>query len=176
MILRKINAILSLLTTALLMNHAIFHAVWMLSMGTITKNANNMSLILFILMILHAIISIVLAFLGHKGAEKRKCNDYPDMNRTTYIQRASGVLLIFLTVLHIAGTTGILQPPKLVHSILPPTFFAISLIHAAISTSKAFITLGIGNKVFVKTADIMMKLICTITLIAAVAGFYLYLV
>ena len=98
MILRKLNAWLSLVTTILFLDHAIFHAIWMLSRGSVVKNVNCVSLVMFMLMIIHAFISILLAFLGHKGAEKRKCNGYPNMNRATYIQRASGMLLIIFTL------------------------------------------------------------------------------
>ena len=176
MMLRKINAWLSLVITTMLLDHAIFNAVWMLSKGGIEKTANSIPWILFRLMMLHAIISIALAILGHKGAEKRKCKSYSNMNISTNIQRMSGVSLILLTVLHIAGTIGLLQPPKIIHAILPPLFFTIALMHTAVSTSKAFITLGIGNAKLVKIADIAIKVICVITLFADVIGFYLYLV
>ena len=176
MILRKINAWLSLFTTFMFMDHAIFHAAWMLSRGSIVKSADNMPWILFAMMMVHAVISIVLAVLGHKGEEKRECKSYSNMNIPTNIQRASGVSLIVLTILHVAGTVGILQPPRIIHAILPPIFFAVALMHAAVSTSKAFITLGIGSARFIKIADIVMKALCALTLIADVAGFYLYLV
>lgn len=175
MILRKINAILSLITTAMLMNHAIFNAVWMLSRGGIAHTANSMPWILFALMMIHAVISIVLAVLGHKGAEKRECNGYANLNTSTYIQRASGVSLILLTVLHIAGTAGFLQLPPIVHAILTPLFFAIVLMHTAISTGKAFITLGIGNAKLFKTIDVAIKLVCIAIWLADVIGFYLFL-
>lgn len=174
MILREINAWLSLVTTMLFLDHAIFHAVWMLSRGSIEKNAGNISLLLLILMILHAIFSIILAISGHKGAKKIKCKCYSNMNKLTYIQRISGVALIPLTALHVLGTVDVLQPPQIVHWILPPLFFAICLMHVAISTSKAFITLGIGNAKFIKITDIAIKLICFATLIADVVGFYIY--
>ena len=176
MILRKINAWLSLLTTLLFLDHAIFHAVWMLSMGTVEKSADSMPRILFVVMMLHAIISIVLAFLGHKGADKIKCKGYSNLNKITYIQRFSGVVLIPLTVLHVLGTVGVMNPPQIVHAILPPVFFTICLMHVAISTNKAFVTLGFGNAKFIKIADIVMKFICGATLIADITGFYLYLV
>ena len=176
MILRKINAVVSLLVTTMLLDHAIFHGAWMLSKGTVPKSANSMPWILFILMLLHAVISIVLAFLGHKGAQKGKFNGYGNLNIATYIQRASGVLLIVLTILHIAGTAGPLNPPKVVHAILPPAFFAIALMHTAISGSKAFITLGIGNARVIEFVDTAIKTICLVTWIVDVVGFYLYLV
>lgn len=176
MILRKINAWLSLLTTVLLFDHAIFNAVWMLSRGSVEKNVNIMPRILFLLMMLHAIISIVLAILGHRGAKKCKVKSYPKMNKPTFIQRVSGVVLIFFTILHISETAGGMHPPKIIHLVLPPLFFTIALLHVAVSGSKAFITLGIGNAKFIRLVDIIIKLVCGVTLVADVIGFYLYLV
>lgn len=176
MLLRKINAWVSLFTTVLLLDHAIFHAVWMLSGGSIPKNANIMPRILFGLMMVHAIISIVLAILGHKGAEKCKTKSYPKMNKATIIQRAGGVLLIPFTILHIAETAGGMHPPKIVHAIFPPLFFTIALMHVAVSGSKAFITLGIGNAKLIKLIDMVIKVVCGVTLVADIIGFYLYLV
>ena len=173
MVLRKINAGFSLLSTILLLDHAIFHAAWMLSGCTIPKTA-TVSRVLLGVMMIHAVISILLAFLGHKGAEKRPCNSYPKLNMATNIQRASGLSLILLSALHILGATGIMQPPQLVHAIVPPLFFTIALAHAAISTGKAFITLGIGSAKFVKILDIGMRVVCVATLIADIVGFYLY--
>lgn len=175
MLLRKINAVLSLLCTLFLLDHAIFHAAWMMSKGTIEKSASSLPRILFTLMMVHAIISIVLAFRGHKGAEKRKCKAYPQMNVATIIQRASGVVLILLAVQHVLGVSGAWPVPPIVHMILPPLFFTVALMHAAISGVKALITLGIGNAKFIKTADIVVKVLCVITIIADIVGFYIYL-
>lgn len=175
MILRKTNAVLGLVATFLLLVHAISHGVWMLARVSLFKVPACMPWVLFGVMMLHAILSIVMAFLGHKGAEKRKCNGYANLNRPTNIQRMGGMLLIPLTVLHIAGTVSVLQPPPPVHAILPPLFFAITLIHVAISTGKSFITLGVGNAKTIKVIDGAMKLICAITLIVDVVGFCFYL-
>ena len=176
MILRKVNAGISLIITVLLLQHAIINAAWMLSMGSFTKFAQFASNILFVLMMVHAAISIALAIRGHKGAEKRKCNEYPKLNIVTNIQRFSGIILLPLTVLHVLGTVGVIQPPQAVHAILPPLFFTVALMHTAVSTSKAFITLGIGNVKTVKVIDITIKVVCALTLIADIVGFYLYLV
>ena len=170
MILRKINAILALTSTLLLMDHAVFHAVWMLSRGAITKTESPLSFILCGFIAAHAVISILLAFLGHKGAENRKCNSYAKLNASTMIQRISGILLIVFTALHV----GPLRPPKALLMVLQSLFFAIALLHVAVSTEKAFITLGIGNAKTIKTIGIIVKLVCAVTFIAAVVGFYLY--
>ena len=145
----------------------------MLSRGGIEQNASKLPRLMFIMMMVHAIISIILGFLGHKGAEKRKCNGSSSMNAPTYFQRVSGILLIIFTVLHILGASGVMQPPQMVHVIVPPLFFTLSLAHVAVSASKALITLGIGNVKFVKAADVAVKLICCATLIVDLIGFYL---
>jgi hypothetical protein len=45
--------------------------------------------------------------------------------------------------------------------------------HTAISFSKAFITLGIGNAKFIKVVDIVMTILCILIFIASVVGLYL---
>lgn len=174
MLLRKINAIISLLTTFFLLDHAIFTSVWMLSKGNVEQSAPIAPWILAGLMAVHAFISIDLAISAHMEGGKGKYKSYPKMNRATIFQRVSGILLIIFTALHIAGASGAMQPPQIVHTILPPLFFAIALAHTAVSTDKAFITLGIGNARFVKAVGVIMKVICAATLVAAVIGFYLY--
>ncbi len=169
---RKINAVLSLITTVLLLCHAIFYSVWMLFRAGFAKMSAYPSQILVVLMMVHAIISIVLAILGHKGAEKRKCKEYPKMNKQTYVQRFSGILLILLIGVHIAGALNHFQP-KILHAILHPLFFMIALSHIAVSGSKAFITLGIGNAKAIKIIDVAIKIICVLTIIASIVGFYL---
>ena len=172
--LRKVNAVISLISTILLLVHAIFYSVWMLLRAGIAKMSAYPSQILVVLMLTHAIISIVLAVLGHKGAEKRKCNDYPKMNKQTYVQRITGILLILFIGLHIAGALNHFQP-QILHAIVHPLFFIIALAHVAVSTNKAFITLGIGNAKCIKMIDIVIKIICVFTIIACIIGFYLCL-
>ena len=171
---RKINAVVSLLASVLILDHAIFLAAWMLSLGNIPKNENYMPWVLTCVVAIHALTSIGLAFYSRKGCQKHRSKAYPKMNIPTIIQRISGVLMIIFTWLHIAGTIGIMTPPQVVHAIVPPLFFLLVMAHVAVSVSKAFITLGIGNAKFVKAVDIVIKVICAATLIAALTGFYLY--
>lgn len=175
MILRKINAVISLITTVLFMDHAIFNAVWMLSRGSVEKSADFMPWVLVGFMALHAIISIELAMTAHQVVEKKDVASYPKKNVATVVQRISGMLLIVLTALHIAGTAGPLQPPQFIHAVLPVLFYIVAFAHVAISTSKALITLGVGNAKVIKAFDIIVKVICALTLVADIVGFYLYL-
>ena len=172
--LRKINAGLSLLTTILFLGHAMFLSVWMLSRCMIAKTVGILPWVLAGVFVIHALLSIFLGILGHKGAEKRKCNTYPKMNIQTCVQRMTGILMILLLGLHIAGAANHFQP-KMLHAILHPMFFAAALGHVSVSASKALITLGIGNAKTVRVVDIAVKVLCVSTFIAAVIGFYLCL-
>ena len=174
MLLRKINAGLSLLATVLILVHAIFLSAWMLSEGAIPKSSNIVPWVLAGVVLLHALISIDLAVSAHTDNANRKGKTYVKLNRTTIFQRLSGVLMMLFIALHIAGATGYMHPPKVIHAIVPAIFYTIVLAHAAVSTGKALITLGIGNAKFIKIADIVIKVICAATLIAALTGFYLY--
>ena len=175
MLQRKMNAGIGLLVTLLLFVHAISISVWTLSGGSIENVPTFIPWALTGLTLLHVFISIDMAISALMNAEKRPCKQYPKMNVSTWVQRISGVLMVIFTGLHIAGAMGYMKPPKVIHGIVPPLFFAIVLVHIAVSTSKALITLGIGNAKLVKAVDVAVKVLCGVTLIADVVGFYLYL-
>lgn len=174
MSLRKINAVLSLITSFLFLSHAMFLSVWMLSRCSIQKSADNMPRLLSMVVAIHAGISIFLLIRGSKWAEKRKYKAYLQMNIPTYVQRITGILILLLVGLHIAGAKNHFQP-KMLHAILHPLFFATALTHISVSVSMAMITLGIGNAQTVKIVDIILKVLCAATFAAAVIGFYLCL-
>ena len=172
--LRKTNAVVSLISTFYILCHAISLAAWMLSRGNIQKAPRLMAWVLTAVVVLHAVLSMIIMVTSHKGNKGHKGKQYPKLNVPTIVQRISGILLILFSWLHIAGTIGIMTPPLIVHAIVPPLFFALVMAHVAISTSKALITLGIGNAKFIKSADIIMKMACVATWIADVIGFYLH--
>ena len=172
--LRKINAGISLLCTVLLLYHAIFLGVWMLSKGAAAMPLKQAARALMGLMVLHGFISIFQGVSAHSETETNPGRQYPKLNRATMIQRISGILLFVFAALHVAGTVGLMQPPQVVHAILPPLFFTIALLHTAVSSSKALITLGIGSAKAIKVADRVIKVLCVVTLIADITGFYLF--
>lgn len=129
---------------------------------------------LLVTMAVHALISIFLTIRCSGGTGKPKGKSYPAMNVPTNIQRLSGGLMIVLLGLHITGVKTHFQP-KIVHAIIQPLFFALSFAHISVSTSKAMITLGIGNTKVIKTVNVVMRIICGATLIAGVVGFYICL-
>ena len=130
-----------------------------------------MPIALMVTTALHAVLSILLVIFGRKGAEKRKCKSYPKMNSSNIMQRVTGIGMLLLLGLHIAGAANHFQP-KILHTIMHPLFFGVCSMHIAVSVSKAMITLGIGNAKTVKIVDIIIKILCAVIWIASVIGFY----
>ena len=171
--LRKINAPVSLIVLILFFDHAIFYSIWMLSRCSIEKSISAAPIVLTILALFHAFLSLAMAVLAHKGEEKPKqpYKSYTKLNIKATIQRWSGIAILVLVGLHIAGAGNHFHP-KLIHTFIYPVFFAVTLLHVAVSSSKAFITLGVGNAKFVKILDRLMYVICTLIFIAGCIGFY----
>ena len=173
MLKRKINAAVSLLTTAMLLTHAIVFSIFMLTRCRVADILWIMSWVLLGVMLIHALISIDIAISAHAETGERKGKSYPKMNVPTVVQRASGMLMLPAIILHVLDATGVIVPPQMVQAVVHPLFFAAALAHTAISTSKALITLGIGNAKLIKIVNVVMRVICGATLIAAVIGIYL---
>ena len=172
--LRKANAIISLIITVLLLDHGIYNSIWMLSRCTISRPVEISPWVLVGLMMLHAALSIVMAIIGHKGLKKVPMKTYPKLNFPTILQRATGIAMLVLLAVHIAGAANYFQP-KYLHAVLHPLFFAVVLTHTSVSVSKALITLGIGSTKVLKSIDIILLIICGATLIASCIGFLLCL-
>ena len=103
MLLRKINAAFSLIVSFLVLDHAIFLSVWMLSGGGIEKTMNYMPWIMTGLTVIHALISIELGVSAHRGLPKQKVNSYSKLNAPTIIQRMSGILMLVFTAVSTIG-------------------------------------------------------------------------
>ena len=169
---RKVNAVISLICSFLILLHGCYDAIWMALRGKITTLPNPIARSLVIFVVVHAILSIVTAILGSGGKDKSNSKEYKKENIKTIIQRIFGVLIVLLLVLHIMGMQNHLEP-KILHSIVHPIFFLVVYGHTAISFSKALITLGIGNAKFIKVVDIVMTILCILIFIASVVGLYL---
>ena len=174
MVLRKINAGLSLITTVLLMGHTTVLSVWMLSRCSIEKHANAPAYELTGLMILHAVISVLLMVRTYRGVGKKTSKGYPQLNPATIVQRVTSVLMLLLIGVHLTGAANHYQP-KMLYAVMYPLFFAAALAHVSVSTSKALITLGIGNAKALKIVDVVVRILCIAAFVASVIGFYLCL-
>ena len=174
MLLRKINAWISLATAVLLVGHAMLGAIEQLSRHRIPVPAPWMSSVLMGLMITHAMLSIMMVLSHLEEAGERRYRTYPNQNSATYAQRLTGVLMILLFALHYLGASNGLQS-RILHAILHPLFYAVVFAHTGISTNKALITLGFGNAKAIRVIGVVVRVICVTTLIVGVSGLYVEL-
>lgn len=144
---KKINAVLALLTLAALIGHAgtMGVSLWTgwydyalckaLARGTVT------------LMTAHALLSIAVFFFCHDGAQTQ----YGGANRGTIIQRGSAIALLVLIHIHTRAyahmATGVpLSVGQTVFfSAAELLYFAAIWSHVAVSVSRAAVTLGIAR-------------------------------
>lgn len=171
---RKINAVFGLLTTVLLLIHAICLSVRMLSRYRIDMPDSPLPWVLTALMTVHMVLCIILWISSQKDANGTKHKEYFKLNAETYVQRITGLLIILLIVLHVLGAANHFQP-KMLHAILHPLFFAAALAHVSVSFSRAFISLGIGNAKAIRIIDVSTKALCCVIFAAGVIGFNLCL-
>lgn len=171
---RKINAVCALITTVLLLDHATFFSIWMLSRCSIAKSGDVFPWVLVTVMAVHVILSIILVISTRKDAKNKKHKEYYKLNIETYVQRITGFLIILLIGLHIAGAANYYQP-KMLHAVLHPLFFAAALAHVSVSAGRALITLGIGNARAIRIINVAIKALCCAIFVAGVIGFYICL-
>ena len=169
---RKVNAVISLICTVLILVHGTYDALWMMLRGKISTLPKPMAFVLMGLVILHTILSIVTAILGSGGKPNKKEKMYKKENIKTLIQRIFGILMVVMLTPHIIGMGNHLAPKGL-HSVIHPIFFLAVYGHTAISCSKAFITLGIGNAKLIKVIDRIASILCVLIFVASIVGLYL---
>lgn len=169
-ILRKINAVVSLICILLILIHGSYDALWMFLRGKIDTISFPLPWILMGVVIIHAVLSILTAILATRG-NKKEGKMYKKDNIKTLLQRMLGMIMIVVLVFHIVGMGNHLNP-KIFHSIIHPIFFMVVYVHSAISFSKAFITLGIGNIKFIKIVDIVSYIIFGVLFICSLIGLF----
>ena len=91
---RKVNAIISLVCTFLILVHGIYDAAWMSLRGLINTLPKPMPYVLMGLVIVHTVLSIVTAILGSGGKNNENEKMYKKENIKTIIQRVFGILIV----------------------------------------------------------------------------------
>lgn len=170
-IFKKINAITSLVSTLLIIVHGGYDAFWMFFRDKIPTLPKVISILLIISVLIHIVLSIIIVISGIKNNKGKKEKIYKKQNIRTILQRIFAVVTMLLIPLHSIGMSNRLSP-KLLHAIVHPIFFIAVYGHVAVSTSKAFITLGIGNTKFIKVIDIVMSIILLFIFLASLNGLY----
>lgn len=141
--LKKINAVLGLLTFALFFTHGIYQDVSYIVFYYNPILTKVLAYALAAAFTLHAVLSMVIVFRKNDTVKI----DYKKRNIKTLIQRDTGMLSILLLPFH-AGGIGLMgktygTPAFYVIEFLSFMFIGVISTHLAISFSKALITLGL---------------------------------
>jgi len=146
MVIKKINAVLSLITVLFLALHAGYVSYAYLTMYYNPFLTNLFAGLIMIPASLHGILGMIIVFLSSEGT---RADLYPKFNKLTVIQRVSAALIFPMLFIHVntfifftkaaeAGKPGLFIP-IIISEIL---IFGTVIIHAAVSFPKALITMG----------------------------------
>ena len=171
--LKKINAVLALLTIAAMLLHIGYTVFAYLTFYYNPSLKQWMSVPFMVLTCLHAVCGMAAVFLQADGT---RLDLYPKQNAGTVIQRLSATLIFPLLFLHL-NTYDLLYScieggRRLCFGLLllsQPLFYGIALAHTAVSLTRALITLGwMTSMEKKKRLDRIVYVVCIIAFAASV--------
>ncbi len=172
MTLKKANALLTLLSIFFLTAHLGTCIYSYLAFVYMPVLIHIFAGIAALCIMAHAVISVFILFTQADGFRPDK---YPRLNKKTNIQRISGILILLLLFMHFrsfhvledlraAGETSSVRLVIFVQAV----FFAVVILHVAVSFSKALISLGIiTTEQSKKRVDNVVYIISAMALIIA---------
>ena len=177
--LKKINAVLAILSTVALFVHIAYTDFAYLTMYYNPFLKLLTSLPFMILTCLHAVCGMTSVFLQADGT---RLDLYPEQNKKTIVQRVSAALIFPLLLLHIntfdmlkscAGSGNMLCFALLIIS--QPVFYGVVLAHTSVSFSRSLITLGLlasreRQKKLDKIVVIVSAVFFAVTVFAVIKG------
>ena len=172
MTLKKCNALLSLLSCLLLLLHIGYSVYAYLTFYYNPFLTKLFSIPMVAAVCLHAILGMCAVFLLGDGTAPAL---YPRQNRSTIVQRVSAALFFPLLLLHIRTFTLLQtcaqQEQWFFFALLIAVqvfFYADAIAHAAVSLTRAFITLGwLSSRETQKTLD---RIICVLGVLVFLAA------
>ena len=153
--LKKVNAVLALITILIFLDHSVYQTVSYVFLLERNKSTYIVGGFLAIFFIAHAVISMIIVF-GRNDTVKI---EYTKQNVKTVLQRDLGLLSFLLVWLHMVVAKFM---PNIVLAILQVIFFCVLFVHIAVSFSKSLVTLGVVqdmNKL--KIIDRVTAIVCT---------------
>lgn len=129
------------------------------------------------LLLVHILLSIIIFFFAHDGSDLK----YARLNIGTILQRATAIIMMIFIHFHMKAYAHVVTGQVLscgmtaFRMITEFLFFAAALAHIAVSTGKAFITLGLArSEKAIQTINKVSYSICTILLLASALGMLLF--
>jgi len=144
--LKKTNAVLGLLLSAVCLTHVVAEVGNGITHGALQSQNQIIARICGTIAILHVLISCYMLFISHEG---KHMNQYPRENASTLLQRISGILMIIFLAFHVgvfnalAGHEGRDAGFFILRTATAVLFYGTVFLHISLSFSRALITLGI---------------------------------
>ena len=167
---KKVNAVLGLAVTTLLVIHIIYEIYAYLTFYYNPVLTKIIAYSILVTGVIHILISCYILFVSH---DRGKGIRYPGLNIRTLLQRISACAIAVLLILHMntfmlltntSKSSRVLFTAVLAIQIL---FYAFSLLHAGLSFVNALITLGlVSSEKIRKRTDTAVWIFCA-TLFAA---------
>lgn len=167
---RKLNTIIVLLIMLLFIDHITFGSLHFL--GTKFGITAPFAMTMFVLVLIHAIISIIITIKAEVVGFKTKAR-YNKENRQFWQRRASGIAILVLASMHVFlmqkgenGIPKIARMPKVFNLLLPLLLLSVG-IHISQNIRPLLISLGIKNRE--KKEKIIKLLIILFTILVIIA-------
>ena len=168
---RKLNTIIVLIIMILIIDHIIFGSMHFL--GTGASVIKPLAMIMFLLVLIHAVISMIITIRAEKVGFKTKAR-YNKENRQFWLRRASGMAIVILAFIHAysmvkneKGIPNITRMPKALRFSTPLLILSVG-IHLLGNIRPLLISLGIRK--LDRYEKIIKVLVILITLFAMVAN------
>ena len=171
-VIKKINAVLSLLTVSALFIHIGYTVFSYLTFFYNPTLKIITALPFMILTCVHAVLGMCSVFLLNDGT---RLDIYGKQNVRTMIQRISAALIFPLLFIHLK-TFALLKTSSesgrwflfVLVIVVQVLFFAVVLLHTSVSFSKALITLGfLKNTKTLRGVDKAVFIVCALTFLVA---------
>lgn len=171
--LKKINALLGLLTAASLTGHAGTMGVSLWTGWYNFSLCKSLAKSTVLFMFLHAVVSIGILFFHHDGGQMK----YGRLNRSTALQRDTAIAILVLIHVHTKAyahmTTGAVLSTgqTAMFCVTELLYFAAVMTHTAVSLSKAAVTLGlVRSGEAVKRIDRVVWTLCGLAMLILSGG------
>ena len=146
---RKLNTIVALLIMLLFLDHITFGSLHFL--GTKFGITAPFAMTMFLLVLIHAIISIIITIKAEAVGFKTKAR-YNKENRQFWLRRASGIAILILAFMHVflmqkdaSGRPKIASMPRVFNLLLPLLLLSVG-IHISQNVKPLLISLGVKNR------------------------------
>ena len=159
--LKKANACISLLLVVVFLAHSVYELIACLTMSFDPTVVKVFGITVAAFVSVHVVLSVISIF---KYQDSKKI-DYPKLNKRTWLQRFSAVMIVVLLPLHMRTAGWVMAEGvtalSIALEILQVIFFALVYLHIAVSFSRALLTLGwITEERTKRRIDLVTGILC----------------